>query len=268
MRIAMAQMSMQMNRDSNLAKTAGYIQEAVGAEADLLFFPEVQLTPFFAQYRAEEFMQMGLDPESFAVDAYGEEIRLIRQMVRNAGIICSPNLYVQESEGECYDRSYMIDGGGHVLGTSDMVNIYSAPLFWEQDYYTPSKTGFQVYNTNLGRIGIVICFDRHLPESIRACAMQGAELILIPTANLKSEPLDVFEAEIRVEAFQNNVFIAMCNRVGDEGSVTFAGESLVVGPDGEVIKKADDTEQLVVADIDLSRAEESRANRNYIQFVS
>lgn len=69
----------------------------------------------------------------------------------------------------------------------------------------------------------MICFDRHLPESIRSCALQGAELVIVPTANTKAEPLEMFEWEMRVQAMQNQIFIAMCNRVGTEDAMQFAG---------------------------------------------
>ncbi|WP_444313024.1 carbon-nitrogen hydrolase family protein, partial [Megasphaera sp.] len=115
-----------------------------------------------------------------------------------------------------------------------------------------------------GKIGVVICFDRHLPESIRTCAAMGAELVLIPTANLTTEPLDLFEWEIRVQAYQNNVFIAMCNRVGREGDVTFAGQSLVVDSEGQTLFKAGGEAGLVYCDIDLEKCKASRQARPYI----
>ena len=135
-----------------------------------------------------------------------------------------------------------------------MVHIAQAKQFYEQDYYTPSNDGFKVFDTEYGKVGIVICYDRHLPESIRTCTLMGAELIIIPTANTKAEPLEMFEWEIRVQAMQNQVFIAMCNRVGVEGSMEFAGESIVVDPMGNVLTKADHTEQLVVCSVDLEKS--------------
>lgn len=86
-------------------------------------------------------------------------------------------------------------------------------------------------------------FDRHYPESIRTEALMGADLILIPTVNTKTEPSEMFEWELRVQAFHNSVSIAMCNRVGQEGEMNFSGESIVVNPNGKVIKKAGDQEE-------------------------
>lgn len=106
------------------------------------------------------------------------------------------------------------------------------------DYYTPSNDGFKVFDTEYGKIGIVVCFDRHYPESIRTEALMGADLILIPTVNTIAEPSEMFEWEPRVQAFHNSISIAMCNRVGHEGEMNFSGESIVVSPNGEVLKKS------------------------------
>ena len=121
-----------------------------------------------------------------------------------------------------------------------MVHIAQADKFFEQDYYTPSDDGFKVFETEFGKLGIVICFDRDFPESIRSEALKGADLILIPTVNTKAEPSEMFEWELRVQAFQNSTIIAMCNRVGAEGDMDFSGESIVVDANGNVLAKADD----------------------------
>jgi predicted amidohydrolase len=91
----------------------------------------------------------------------------------------------------------------------------------------------------------------------------GAELILIPTVNTKSEPLEMFEWEVRVQAFQNSVAIAMCNRVGTEGNMVFAGESILTDANGNVIVKADDTEKLIFAEIDLKTVDKVRNGKPY-----
>lgn len=126
------------------------------------------------------------------------------------------------------------------------------------------RAGFKVFHTPFGNIGIVICFDRHIPESIRSCALKGADLVIVPTANTKAEPMELFEWEMRVQAMQNQVFIAMCNRVGTEDQMQFAGESIIIHPSGEVIAKADDKEQLLIREIDLSDVNKARRNVNYI----
>lgn len=157
-----------------------------------------------------------------------------------------PNIYLSE-DGRNYDASILIDTDGTVIGIQKMVHVAQAKQFYEQDYYTPSNDGFKVFETKYGKIGIVVCFDRHYPESIRTEVMEGAELILIPTVNTKSEPSEMFEWELRVQAFQNSAIIAMCNRVGQEGSMVFSGESVVIDANGDVLSKADDKERIMIA---------------------
>lgn len=120
-----------------------------------------------------------------------------------------------------------------------------------------------MFDTPFGKVGIVVCFDRHYPESIRTEAIMGADIVLIPTVNTKSEPSEMFEWELRVQAFQNSVAIAMCNRVGVEGEMDFSGESIVVDANGNVIAKADDKEQIIYVDIDLHASDTIRRNKPY-----
>ncbi len=259
MRCAMAQMQMSSSRQENLQKTLRWMEQAGEAGADLIFFPELQLSPFFPQYQN--------DPERAAdcllrLDA--PEIGAIREKCRELRLFASPNIYL-EQDGKRYDASLMIDSRGELLGVSKMVHIAQAEYFYEQDYYTPSDEGFRVYDTPFGRVGIVICFDRHLPDGIRSCALQGAELILIPTANISGEPLELFAWEVRVQAFQSTAFVAMCNRVGPEGNVTFAGQSLAAAPDGELLLRAGDREELLLVDLPLQEVGQQRLRRPWLQ---
>lgn len=120
-----------------------------------------------------------------------------------------------------------------------------------------------MFDTIYGKIGIVVCFDRHYTESIRTEMLMGADLIVIPTVNTKAEPSEMFEWELRVQAFQNSVAIAMCNRVGTEGQMDFSGESIVIDAKGNVVAKAKDEEQILYADIDLSDSVKIRKDRPY-----
>lgn len=173
-----------------------------------------------------------------------------------------PNIYLSEN-GKLYDASILIDQTGEILGVQKMVHVAQAEKFYEQDYYTPSDTGFRVFDTGLGKIGIVVCFDRHYPESIRTEVLMGADIILVPTVNTKQEPMKMFEMELCVQAFQNSVPIAMCNRVGRENEMDFAGESIVVSANGETLIKADDTEQIIYAEIDLKEVKKIRQSKPY-----
>lgn len=244
MRIALAQISMSEDINENLQKSLKYCDKA--KDSDLLFFPEIQLSPFFPQYEKRNVDKYCLKIES-------EQVKALSNKAREYNYYFSPNIYLEENNNR-YDASLWIEPDGTIKDISKMVHIAQAEKFFEQDYYTPANDGFKVFNTPFGKIGIVICYDRHLPESIRTCTIMGANLIIVPTANTKAEPLEMFEWEMRVQAMQNQVFVAMCNRVGKEGDMDFAGESLVIGPRGDVIVKADDKEQLLVCDIDLTES--------------
>ena len=113
-------------------------------------------------------------------------MKIYIKVCRNNKISAVPNLYLLEND-RTYDASIFIDKNGEVKGTQKMVHIAQAEQFYEQDYYTPSDEGFKVFDTEFGKIGLVVCFDRHYPESIRTEVLRGAELILIPTVNTKAD---------------------------------------------------------------------------------
>lgn len=256
MKLAMFQMENAGSIQKNLEKSLNAIKRAASEGADMILFPEVQLTEFFPQYPGKDASAYGVSLESEVVKAFCDTCREYHMMA-------VPNIYLIENE-KFYDASILIDKDGAILGVQKMVHIAQAEKFYEQDYYEASDTGFQVFNTDLGRIGIVVCFDRHYPESIRTEVLMDAELILIPTVNTKQEPMDMFEMELCVQAFHNSVAIAMCNRVGREDAMEFAGESLVVSAEGKAILKADDTEQILYADIDLQESGRIRQIKPYI----
>lgn len=256
LKIALAQMKISENIDKNLNKTLHLIETAAKNGAKLICFPELQLNPFFPQYE-------GVDTSNYSLSIDDEKIKKIQEKSQELNIITIPNIYLKE-DSRYYDASLLINNDGEISGVSKMVHIMESSMFYEQDYYSPSDTGFQVYDTPVGRIGIIVCFDRHISESFRLCALNGADLIIIPAANIKDEPLEKFQWEVRIPAMQNNIFVAMCNRVGKEGEMNFAGESIVVDPNGDIIVKSDDKEQIVYADIDISKVVESRDVRPYI----
>ena len=120
-----------------------------------------------------------------------------------------------------------------------------------------------MFDTAIGRIGVAICYDRHFPEYMRALALRGADLVVVPQAGVVNEwPAGFFEGEMCTAAFQNGYFIALCNRVGADGALTFAGESFVCGPEGAVRAQAPRAEDSVLlTDIDLADTARSHARR-------
>ena len=256
MRLAIAQYSLGPEVAPNLAKALGFVRLAGREMADFVIFPELCLSPFFPQ-------RAGQDVARYAMRLEDHCIQELRAACSRSTIAASPNVYLEEGERR-FDASLMIGSDGNVQGVSKMVHIAQLPGFYEQDYYSPSDTGFRTYRAPFGTIGIVVCFDRHFPESIRTCALRGACLIVIPTANTIDEPREMFEWELRTAAFHNGVYVAMCNRVGAENGVVYCGESIVVDPDGNLLTKADGTETLIVTDVDLGRVPTVRAQRPYL----
>lgn len=257
MKIAMCQMAMSHSRKENLEKSLSALYEAAAAGAELILYPEIQLSRFFPQYPGRDASDMAL-----AIDS--EEVMAFRRACRETGIIAVPNFYLEE-KGGCYDTSVFIGADGEIIGKQKMVHIAQAEQFYEQDYYAPSDEGFLVFDTPHGKIGAVICFDRHYPESIRTEALMGADLILIPTANTKAEPSEMFKWELRVQAFQNSVAVAMCNRAGREDAMHFSGESVAVDANGNIIALGGDKEEIIYAQIDLRQSAGIRNSRPYTQ---
>lgn len=257
MKIALVQMKHSGSMNVNLQKSLDAIGVAAAEHADIVLFPEVHLTEFFPQYE-------GMDVKKYGIELDSEIVQSFQKICKEKSICAVPNLYLKE-KNRYYDSSIFIDKHGEIVGLQKMVHVAQASQFYEQDYYTPSDEGFQVFDTEYGRIGIVVCFDRHYPESIRTEALKGADFIMIPTVNTKCEPLEMFEWEVRVQAFQNSVAIAMCNRVGSEDAMSFAGESMVVDAYGNVIAKAGDQEEILYAEIDLRESEKIRNSKPYTQ---
>ena len=115
-----------------------------------------------------------------------------------------------------------------------------------------------VHDAGYAKIGIVIGNDRLFPESMRCCALREAELVIIPAAISKTEDLETMKWEMRVQAKENQVFVAVCNRVGKEGRLVFAGGSFVVSPDGALLYEADDTERLIKVNVDIKGWKQKR----------
>ncbi|MCD8126697.1 MAG: carbon-nitrogen hydrolase family protein, partial [Clostridiales bacterium] len=220
MKVALFQMRMGADMAENLKKCLSALQDAAENGADLILYPELSLLPFFPQYERQSVSDK-------AVRSNADEVLSFQKACRENCMYAVPNFYYEENQKR-YDASFLISAVGEIQGIQKMVHIAQAANFYEQDYYASSDDGFLVFQTPLGKLGVVVCFDRHYPESIRSEKLKGADMILIPTANTKAERLTMFEWEIRVQAFQNCIPIAMCNRTGTEGPMAFAGESLVV----------------------------------------
>lgn len=247
MKIALAQMKLSHNIELNLKKTINFMKIASENGADLISFPELQLTPFFPQYE-------NAPAEKYLMKSNSKYLTEIRKACLKYNIYATPNLYIWENS-KTYDMSFLIDNNGQIIGKQKMVHIKQAEKFYEKSYYTPSDEGFKVFQTEFGKIAIIICFDRHYPESIRTATLNGAQLIIVPTANTTNENTELFKWEMKVQSFQNNVIIAMINRVGVEDEMEFNGQSIVSDINGDTIALAGSNEEILYANIDLNKSD-------------
>jgi N-carbamoylputrescine amidase len=246
------------DRAANLQTALSMMDKASEAGADLIAFAELALDRFFPQAPRQNETSLAAEPipgpTADAVARKAAELKLVTVF----------NMYECDPQsGNCYDSSPVFDADGSLLGVTRMVHITDYACFHERDYYAPGDRGAPIYHTAVGTVGVAICYDRHYPEYMRALGVAGAELVVIPQAGAVGEwPEGLYEAEVRTAAFQNGYFAALCNRVGEEECLTFAGESFLVDPDGGMVAQAArGTDELLIVDVDLSRCAESHARK-------
>lgn len=256
MKIALIQQSCTKDKQANLERGIQAAEEAAKAGAKILCFAELAFEPFYPQHKDPK------DPERLAEAIPGPITQAFSSLAKKYGIVIVLNLYEKDGE-DLYDSSPVIDTDGSILGVTRMIHITDYACFFEKDYYKPGNNGAPVYETEFGNIGVAICYDRHYPEYMRALGVAGADIVFIPQAGAVGEwPEGLYEAEVRTAAFQNGYFTALCNRVGEESKLTFAGESFVCDPDGTVIKRAGQgTDEILYCDLDLDLNQKSHAKR-------
>jgi N-carbamoylputrescine amidase len=259
-KISLIQQQALPDTDDNIRRGLAAMEAAARAGASIVAFAELAFERFHPQRPA------GNEPWRLAEPVPGPMTDRFAQKARELGIVTVLNLYERDGV-HAYDCSPVIDADGRLLGRTRMIHITDYPCFHERGYYTPGDTGAPVYRTQAGSIGVAICYDRHYPEYMRALALGGADLVIVPQAGALDEwPEGLYEAEMRVAAFQHGYFVALCNRVGEEDCLTFAGESFVCAPDGAVIARAPRLREATLhADIDLSDASRSHARRLFLR---
>lgn len=258
-RIGLAQVAASDDIPSNIDRGLEWVDKAAAEGCVLCVFPEMAFHPFFPQHRG--------DPTYFAwaEPIPGPITTAFQDKARELGIVVIPNIFELAGPGRHYDASPVIDADGTLLGVSRMIHIAEEPGFNERFYYWPGNSGFKVHQTAAGPVGMAICYDRHFPEHIRALTIGGAEIILSPFAGTAGDPSRGYELEMQGSAFSNAVFIACCNRTGEEPKLTFAGGSFVVDPAGEIIAKAGGNEELLIIDIDRTLVTANRNRRPFLR---
>ncbi len=260
MKVALVQQHASRDKAANVQRGLDAVDRAVAAGAQVVCFAELAFEWFHPQRPADA------NVRQLSETLDGPLVTAFQAKAREHGVVVLPNFF--ERDGlETYDCSPVIDANGVVLGRTRMVHITDYACFHEQGYYTPGDTGAPVYHTRFGKIGVAICYDRHFPEYMRALALAGADLVVVPQAGTVGEWTDgMYQAEMRVAALQNGYHVALCNRVGKEDLLEFSGESFVCGPFGEMIAQAPLSEDhLLLADIDLAANNAAPARKLFLR---
>jgi len=237
------------------------IREAAEMGAEVVVTQELFLTEYFC--RTE-------DPALFdlAERIPGPTTEVLGPLAKELGIVLVASLFEHRGPGLYHNTAVVFDADGTLLGKYRKAHIPQDPGFEEKFYFTPGDTGYPVWKTRFGMIGVLICWDQWYPEAARLAALGGAELLIYPTAIgwLPEEKPELGEAQHcawetvqRGHAVANGCFVAAVNRVGTEGETEFWGQSFVANPYGEIVARgSEETEEILVIDCDLSKVEEFR----------
>ena len=258
--IALIQQRASTDKSSNVKRGLEAAEAAARQGAQLICFAELSFEPFYPQEEASG------NVADLAETVPGPTTEAFALLARRFGTAIVLNLFERDG-GRTYDTSPVIGSDGNLLGRTRMVHVTDYACFHEKGYYAPGDKGAPVFETEFGKIGVAICYDRHYPEYMRALALAGAQVVVIPQAGAVDEwPEGLYEAEMRVAAFQNGYFTALCNRVGREPKLDFSGESFVCDPDGRVIARAGKgREETLFCDLDLSMIERSHAQKLFLR---
>lgn len=253
MRAALIQMRASMEREANLDRAEAMVEEAVRLGAGVVCLQECFATWFFPQR---------IDPkdQDLAEPLDGPSVTRMRSLAKKLHILMIVPFYERAMAGELYNAAAIINDAGECIGVYRKHHIPMSARFNEKFYFRPGNRGFPVFDTPQGKIGVMICYDRHFPESARMLGLAGAEVVFVPTAACSDFARKAWEVELRGHAIANGVFIAAVNRVGKEVDSDYFGASIFVDPIGQVIAQASGTEEeVLVADLERARLEATRS---------
>lgn len=241
-RVGMLQMRMGPEPTDNLVKAAGHLGDAARAGFQLVVLPELFRSRYFCQTHEPSHFDLaeGLD---------GPTVTSMQEVARETQLVLVVPFFERAQAGVYYNSAVVIESDGQVVGHYRKMHIPDDPGFHEKFYFRPGNLGFPVFDTSVGRIGVLICWDQWFPEAARALALAGAEIVCVPTAigtNFAdtcygADQRDRWLAVQRGHAIANQVFWVAANRVGFEpnpGAVesreglTFWGHSMIYGPTG------------------------------------
>lgn len=261
--IGLVQMSMVRDPEQNLRKAVEMIGMAARKGAQVICLPELFTTPYFPQYDIREGGGRQAVPRETVPGPITEALSEAAREAR--AIVIGGSLY--EADGDhLFNTAPVLDLDGRMLGKYRKTHIPHDDYFHEQSFFEPGDTGFRVFATARGRIGVMICYDQWYPEAARCNALLGAELVFYPTAigtveGIEQEEGDwqqAWENVMRGHAIANGMVVAACNRVGTEDRIKFWGGSFVIDAFGKTLARGSREEEVVMATVDLEHGENVR----------
>ena len=271
LKIGLVQMAMGDDPSANLAKAIDCVREAAERGAKLVVLPELFRSRYFCQTEDAKLFQLAEavpGPSSEALGALAKEL----------GLTLVASLFEKRAAGVFHNTAAVLDADGRYLGKYRKMHIPDDPRYYEKFYFTPGDLGFKVFHTAAAELGVLVCWDQWYPEAARLTAMQGAEILVYPTAigwhpaekaQFGARQHGAWETIQRSHAIANGCFVVAVNRVGFEpdpsaggrasAGIEFWGQSFIAAPDGRVIVKApSDHEAVLVEEIDLAEIDASR----------
>jgi N-carbamoylputrescine amidase len=257
--VAVIQRTFGDDRRANCDATVEAVAEAIAAGADIVLPPELFEGRYFPQHERQEYFAWATTPED------NPAVAAVQRVTAGTGAVVPVSFF--EAARPAYFNSVVVVEDGAALGLYRKAHIPDGPGYEEKFYFNPGDTGFKTWDTRHGRIGVGICWDQWFPEAARAMALQGAELLLYPTAigsevgsQAGNDTADMWRRAMDGHAVCNHVPLAAANRTGAEGELTFYGSSFIVDHRGRPLAEAGrDTTEILYAEVDLAQATEDRA---------
>ena len=262
--VAATQAACGPDRAANLDRAEALVREAAERGAQIVLLQELFETRYFCQDQRREHFALAA-----AVEGHPTLARM-SALARELGVVL-PVSFFERANNAHYNSLQVIDADGRPLGVYRKSHIPDGPGYREKFYFNPGDTGFRVWDTAHGRIGAAVCWDQWFPEAARAMALQGAELLLYPTA-IGSEPQDPsldsaahWRRTMQGHAAANLVPVVASNRVGreaaEDGEILFYGTSFIAGPTGEIVAELGRSgEGVATARFDLDALQAQRAS--------
>ncbi|MDC1255653.1 N-carbamoylputrescine amidase [Paracoccaceae bacterium] len=262
-KVAATQMSCSWELDQNISKAKNIIVQAAKKGANIILLQELFQSPYFCIEYDEKIFHLAQTFENNKV------LQEMSELCKKLNVVL-PISYFERSNNAYFNSVAVIDSDGTILGNYRKSHIPDAPGYLEKYYFNPGNTGFKVWNTNFGKIGIGICWDQWFPEAARIMALKGAEILFYPTAignelRIDYDSSDAWQRAMQGHAVSNIVPVVASNRIGIEEvqnqSNGFYGRSFISDHTGKILKEGSrDKEEILIAEVDLEQNHLFRRN--------